>query len=46
MHRATHARLHGEYLAALEEHLGVTGAYLGRVDGMLGGLLGGLFPDL
>ena len=46
MQRATHARLHGEYLAALEEHLGVTGAYLGRVDGTIGGLLGSLFPDL
>jgi hypothetical protein len=45
MHRATHARLHDEYLDALEEHLGVTAVHLGRVDGTLVGLLGGLFPD-
>ena len=41
MHRATHARLHDEYLDALEEHLGVTDAYLGRIDRTTNALLGG-----
>ncbi|MDP8900454.1 MAG: hypothetical protein M3N33_04790, partial [Actinomycetota bacterium] len=45
MHRATHARLHDEYLAALEEHLLGTAAFLGRVDGTIVGLLGGFLRD-
>lgn len=46
MHRATHARLHGEYLAALEEHLFGTAAYLGRIDRTTGALLGGFLRGL
>ena len=45
MHRATYARLHDEYLDALEEHLGETAAYLGRIDWATARLLEILLPD-